>query len=259
MAVAEKVLLKFCREPAPEASSRPSEGSVAEAREEILRSFGEETVREFIVGKRVLDFGCGLGHHMAAMLELGAASVWGVDIQPWCVERARAMLADDPRARVVDGLAEPDWHQGVEFDAIFSLNSMEHIVEAEAWMRRWAGWLAPEGRLLVAFGPLWWSPYGAHVGYMTPLPWVHVLFSERTIMSVRRRYRSDGAARFEDVSGGLSRMTIKKFHRCIRGAGLEVDRIQYGAVRSLPLVTKVPVVREFFTQGLSAILKRAPG
>lgn len=256
MSPGEKLLSRFCRESAPEAAERPSEGSVEAARAELLASFGDQALREAIGGRRVLDFGCGLGFHVAALLELGAANAWGVDIQPWCLERAKEMLRHEPRARIVDGLNEPDWSRDAQFDVIISLNSMEHLVEAEHWMREWRRWLAPGGRVLVAFGPLWWSPFGAHMSFMTPLPWVHVLFPERTVLKVRQRYRSDGAMRYEDVAGGLSRMSIAKFHRCVRQSGLEVERIRYGAVRSLPLVTRLPVVREFLTQGLSAVLCR---
>ena len=44
---------------------------------------------------------------------------------------------------------------------------------------------------------------------MTKYPWAHVLFSENTIMAVRKLYKNDNASRFEEVEGGLNQMTIK--------------------------------------------------
>jgi len=55
---------------------------------------------------------------------------------------------------------------------------------SHARVRRLAhGW-----RIAIGFGPLWKSPYGGHIGYMTRLPWAHLLFSERAIMRERRRF-----------------------------------------------------------------------
>ena len=45
-------------------------------------------------GNRVLDLGCGFGHHCRWMREQGAASVVGVDLSEGMLERARAMTSD---------------------------------------------------------------------------------------------------------------------------------------------------------------------
>ncbi|CAN5864331.1 hypothetical protein BH24ACI4_BH24ACI4_08100 [soil metagenome] len=57
--------------------------------------------------------------------------------------------------------------------------------------------------------------------HFTKLPWVNVLFSERTVMQVRARFRDDGATRYEEVVMGLNRMTIARFERLIRASGMK--------------------------------------
>ena len=230
-------------------------GSVEEARAELVRDFGEEWLASYVRGKRVLDFGAGYGHHVRALLDLGAREVWGVDIQAHSLEFGRKLLRDEPRARLINSVVEPDWAEGQFFDAVLSLNSMEHIEDPGSWLRRWREWLTPGGRVLIGFGPLWLSPMGSHMGMFTSLPWVNVLFPERTVLRVRSDYRSDGATRYEEITGGLNKMTLRKFHHCVRHAGLTPERIRTIPVRGLPLVTRIPVVNEFLTQGLVAVLR----
>jgi len=108
----------------------------------------------------------------------------------------------------------------------------------------------------MTFGPLWLSPYGAHFGGITPLPWVHLIFSEHTIMAVRRRYYDDGAERYEEVEGGLNRMTLRKFYRVIKDAGLQIERIDLYPVKKLVPLTYIPGLREFFTNKVVCVLKK---
>jgi hypothetical protein len=51
-------------------------------------------------------------------------------------------------------------------------------------------------------------------------------------------------------------MTIARFERIIRNSGMRVDRISLFAVKGLPLVTRIPVVREFLTAAASCLLTR---
>ncbi len=76
-------------------------------------------------------------------------------------------------------------------------------------------------------------------------------------MRFRSRYRNDGATRYEDVVGGLNRMTLAKFERVLRASGLVIERLQYHATRGLPLVTRIPLVRELLTSAATTVL-RAP-
>ncbi len=54
------------------------------------------------------------------------------------------------------------------------------------------------------------------MNFFTKLPWVQFLFSEETIMNVRRLYRHDGAMWYHQVEGGLNEIGDRSF-RSIAG------------------------------------------
>jgi SAM-dependent methyltransferase len=209
-----------------------------------------------LAGRRVLDFGSGLGLQSVAMACRGAVEVVGVEI----VERGRAAgaalaaqhgVAD--RVRFVPSIGA---HERDRFDLCISLNSMEHFTDPLRVLQEIRGALRPGGRLLLTFSPPWFAPYGAHMAYFTPLPWVHLLFPERVVMAVRSRYRDDGAQRYEEVEGGLNRMSLARFERLVQAAGFEPVELRYSAVRGLPGVTRIPLLRELLTNRVTAVLQR---
>ena len=106
------------------------------------------------------------------------------------------------------------------------------------------------------FGPPWWAPYGAHMRFFCPIPWVQLWFSERTIMAVRSRYRRDGAKRYEDVESGINKMSLAKFERIIRQSGLSVLQRRYFGVKKIEVLTKIPLMRELTTNVVAAILQK---
>ena len=90
-----------------------------------------------------------------------------------------------------------------------------------------------------------------------PVPWLQLWFSEKTVLTVRRRYRQDGARRYEEVEGGLNKMSLAKFERIVKNSGLEVERLKYTGVKQLHFLTKIPGIREFMTNVVTVVL-RAP-
>jgi hypothetical protein len=89
----------------------------------------------------------------------------------------------------------------------------------------------------------------------TKIPWVNVLFAERNVMRFRSRFRDDCATRYEDVQGGLNRMTLAKFERIIRATGMKAEFFKCRPVRGLPFVANIPLVREFLVAAATCILR----
>lgn len=196
-------------------------------------------------GKRVLDFGCGTGA-LAVGLAREGCDVVGLDIQLDLLDQARELAGDTP-VEFTDRLGES------RFDWVVSVNSMEHFSDPGGALDTMRRVLAPGGRVFVTFCPTWLSPYGAHMFFFTRVPWVHLIFPERVVMRVRNRYRDDGARRYEEVTGGLNRMTVERFHRLARKARFEVDsKITY--VRNQRWARHVPLVRELLSNRVNAIL-----
>jgi SAM-dependent methyltransferase len=249
----QALLLRFCVDP----RAVESGGSPEQLRPPLgllLRVYPELPSR--IRGSRVLDFGCGPGTQSVALAVAGAASVVGVDINPRGLEEGRRIAQEHGiagRVQFVQAL-RPN-HRG-QFDLVFSQNSMEHFSDPEAILRTMADALAPKGELVVTFGPPWFAPYGAHMHYFTKIPWVHLLFPERTIMAVRTRYRQDGAANYEEVEGGLNRMSVRKFRRLVKASGLRVVRLTTEPVKGQRFLSKIPFLGEMFTNHVTGVLVR---
>lgn len=98
--------------------------------------------RDRVVVRRVLDFGCGVGHATPLFFDrLGATEVVGVDVSSRSLERARELYGS-PRARFVS----PDEASG-PFDLAFTNGVFHHIPLAQraAAVRYVFGALKPGG------------------------------------------------------------------------------------------------------------------
>lgn len=250
--ILERLLLRFCKpvHAVPADEPRPD---VATEIAELFAVLPE--LPGLVRNQSVLDFGCGLGAHSIGMAMRGAMHVTGVDINETFLARARD---EAPRQGIVgktsfvtpDGLSQLDG----QFDLVLSYNSMEHFSDPLSTLREMRRLVRPGGRVVISFSPPWYSAYGAHFAYITPIPWVHFVFPERTLMRVRTRYRNDGATRFEDIEGGLNRMSVRRYFRLLREAGLEIRSSRLIAMRGLPLVTRVPGLRELATTRVVTVL-----
>jgi 2-polyprenyl-3-methyl-5-hydroxy-6-metoxy-1,4-benzoquinol methylase len=237
----------------------------------------EKTLRAFrphmkIEGARVLDVGCGHGDLSIGLALAGAGKVVGIDQDPSRIEGASAQatkegVADRVRFRCLDFVL--DHAPEGEFDYVFSIGTFEHIPEPLAALERIRDCLRPGGGLLARFGPLWWSPYGAHMWDFTRFPWVHALFPERVVLRVREEvFRPDERVeRYEDIVGRLNRMTVGKFRRLAERAGFRIRKFRVnpekdqkwgGALRPLnSLLNRTPGLRELGALSLLAVLDRA--
>lgn len=248
----ERLLARFCTPPSMVESFTEHVDASAEYAE-LVSALPE--IPHLVAGASVLDFGCGTGSHAVGMAKAGARSVVGLDINDSYL-RLGAVLAE--REQVQDRvLFRPDLtgEMNGTFDLVVSYNSMEHFADPAGVVRVMKTALRPNGRLLISFSPPWLSAYGAHMAYITPIPWVHLLFSERTLMRIRSRYRDDGATRFEEIEGGLNRMTVAKFQSLLRAERLDVEWMRLTPMKGLPLVTKLPGIRELFTTRVACSLR----
>lgn len=237
----EWILLRFCQ--------REEEGPAAEVgfdpplvSQRIERDFPGLLAR--IEGKRIVDFGCGEGYQAVTFALQGAEHVLALDIDHASLGTARRTAVShdvDDRIRFATEARTQDHGS---YDFVISINSMEHFSDPEAVLASMISLLKPGGCLLVSFDPTWYSPWGAHMHFFTRIPWVHLLFPESTVMKVRSRYRDDGAARYEEVRGGLNRMSIARFERLMSTAGVATTSIDRIGVKGIRAFARIPVLRE---------------
>lgn len=256
MSISERLLLALSRSPdAPDYDTKPAGPWVPDDSLRLLQRVYpgfDGLVRD----RTILDFGCGDGEQVVALALRGARRVVGVDTNPRVLVNARKLASEHgvtDRVEFMEVL--PAERQGT-FDLVVSQNSMEHIPEPERLFTLMQDALAPGGALLVTFGPPWYAPYGSHAQYFTKVPWVNLLFSERTVLAVRSRFRSDGATRYEDIEGGLNRMSVARFERIVARSGMHVRYRHHDYSKGLDFVRVIPGVRELFTSHVSYILEK---
>lgn len=215
-------------------------------------------------GKAVLDMGSGYGASCFYMALEGAKRVVGVDIDENRLAFSRDKLAHDYAglSGVVEFRPPATGDRGEKFDVILSQNSFQHYDDPEGIIEQLTERLNPGGIMAIAFGPLWKSPHGGPIEFMTPVPWAHLIFPERVIMRERRRFRPDEAAEtFADIRGGLNKMTLGRYVRIIEGAGLRFRyfRTNVAGGWMMPvfrLIRQLPFLREYFTVNVYSIVGR---
>jgi SAM-dependent methyltransferase len=257
----ERVLLAFARNP-----DAPAIGATASYTVDNCLDFARKTIHRFdeqIHRASVLDYGCGPGWQAVAMhTQCGASRVLGIDIDDTWLMHGRALASAHGCA---DTVTFEKYREGLvgAFDVVVSLSAFEHYADPSAELQRMRSLLKTGGRILLSFAEPWYSHSGSHIGDFTrvpgtnrPIPWVNLLFSDRALLTLRGRFRADRPRRVEDIEGGLNRMTLARFEREIRRSGLRIVEVQYFATAGLPLVTRVPVLRELLTSAASCVLQR---
>lgn len=207
-------------------------------------------LEEIVRGKRVLDFGCGHGDQAAALAERYGCEVTGLEIVPSTLQTAREK---HPHIRFIDKL------DSARYDVIISLNAMEHFTDPMEVLRSMRQAVTRDGLILVTFGPPWYAPYGSHMHFFCKIPWLQLWFPEEAVMSVRANWKHDGAKRYEDVEGGLGKMSLRKFERVTRESGLKIWRRRYTGVKKLNFLTWIPVIRELTTVHATVLMTRKYG
>jgi SAM-dependent methyltransferase len=217
-------------------------------------------------GKRILDMGCGRGATSIYAAQAGARSVVGVDVREEMISVARDFLATrfpELASRVELRRLNGTAGLGSErFDVILSKDVLEHVADPETHVRELREQLAEDGVLAIGFGPLWKSPYGGHIEFMTRLPWAHLLFPEEVVMTRRSLYvTGDDVRRYEDIRGGLNKMTLHRFVGIMDRSGLECTYFRTNLARSrviilLRALSRVPALREYFTLNAYGVWRR---
>jgi 2-polyprenyl-3-methyl-5-hydroxy-6-metoxy-1,4-benzoquinol methylase len=251
--LSEKILMSLCRDPkAPDYPGGTTSTTVDNALDYLCLTVPD--FRGYFKGRKVLDFGCGWGNQAVAMFKNGASEVVGLDIQ-WH-DRSRKLAAEHKcadRVRFVERLDPADIGT---FDMVLSCSAMEHYADPAAVVETMKRAAKPGGVVIISFAEPWYGPRGSHFSGYSHLPWVNVLFSERTIMRVRGHFRTDGAQRFEEVAGGLNRMTIAKFERIIGQSGMKPEYFRVFVAKGVPLAHRVPVLRELLASAAACVLRK---
>jgi SAM-dependent methyltransferase len=210
-------------------------------------------------GLTIMDFGCGYGRTALEIAQLGPRQVIGLDVRHSVLSEARKLAENEKLSNVKFANAITDEVKELygKVDIIVSIDAFEHYGDPAEVLDEMDKYLGQDGRVYISFGPPWWHPYGAHLQFMTRLPWPHVMFTERVLMAARSLYKTDGAMKFEEVGGGLNRMSVRKFEQLIHNSVFRIMTLQLIPIRRTNFLhTYCPGGRELFTSVIKASLQR---
>jgi SAM-dependent methyltransferase len=191
-------------------------------------------------GKTVIDFGCGYGDQTIELAQNGAKLAIGLDIREEVLNVARAKTGGIPNIQFLT----PQQCPRESADIVISLDSFEHFENPSAALGLMNELLRPGGSLLASFGPPWRHPLGGH-GFSAFL-WAHLLFDEPALVGWYNQVKNKAISRFEEVSGGLNRMTIARFEALVRASNFREASITPVPIRKLRCFHNA-LTREFTT------------
>lgn len=262
-AIRTRLFHSVCREPEPDDLPEDFyEGSWWEEHIQADQRFFARLPQNLsFEGKAVLDYGCGGGHTCILLAQRGARHVLGVDTGK--VELAEQQLSERypelagrVEFRQISSAADIGDEQ---FDLVLSKNTFEHVEDPDLYVADMASHLAPDGQLVIGFGGLWKSPYGGHLQHMTKVPWMHLMIPEEVVLRERRRFRPDeDPSCYEEIKGGLNRMTLEKFGSTMERTGLEpqyleINRNDRALAKALNMLTRLPGLKEYFTFSVHSV------
>lgn len=215
-----------------------------------------------LVGRSVLDLGCGHGSMAVDLARSGAARVVGLDLSRRFITFARenvrlhhADVADRVEFRLQD-LAETPEH---DFDYMVSKDTFEHLDDPATLLREMEARLKPGGRIYLGFGPLWNSPYGDHRRTRMILPWGHVLAPRAAVLRWAGFLRSETVRDLSDL--GLSGLSLEDYRRVFDACGMhvvlfETNLSERPVSRAFHALARVPALKEYVTHNIYCVLEK---
>ena len=140
-------------------------------------------------GKNVLDFGSGLGTMAFSLVEKGAKSVDGIEIESNYKKYSELLLSNkgpEIKKKVNFFSGELSELNDNHYDLIISKDVFEHVIGLDSVFNQLVKKLKPGGELVLGFGPLWFSPFGDH-GISKKItgikfPWLHLLIGKKSLI-----------------------------------------------------------------------------
>jgi ubiquinone/menaquinone biosynthesis C-methylase UbiE len=230
------------------------------------------TADEMFKDKVVLDIGCGAGGKTVYYASLGVKKIRGLEILEKYREEAENLakahnLAD--KFEFVRGDAADMPFEDETFDTIIMNDAMEHVDKPEKVIEECYRVLKKDGRLYLNFPP-YNHPYGAHLSDAVGIPWVHVLFSEKTLIKAYKELVKDlpdGQDRIdfriskkEDGSeyfSYINKMSIKRANKILQNSKFHLEYYKEEPLRSFfKYPAKLPFLKEFLVKMVVCVLKK---
>jgi len=205
-----------------------------------------------------LDMGCGSGELTLGLAQHGAKHIVGVDYLPRFVELARrnatrASIHADIRFECAD---LHTWQPPRKFDVVVSFDALEHIDQPGEFLVTMSRFLAPGGKAVLSFGPLFHSPHGYHLYWACQVPYAHLLFGLDAIAAMRadRGGSLKQPASWREM--GLNGLRFRDYAASVERAGFEIVRFRPIPVKGLTRLAAAPLIGDLFIFGVDCHIRR---
>ncbi len=222
------------------------------------------TVEEMFKDKVVLDVGCGAAGKSLFYANQGAKTVYGIDPVASYKEEAETLAKEkglEDNFKFIIGDAGNLPFEDNFFDTIILNDAMEHVDEPEKVLEECYRTLKKGGRVYINFPP-YNHPYGAHLSDAIGMPWVHLFFSDATLIETYKdlvKDLPDGEKRInfrigKDGSGKeyfsyINKMTIKRFNNIIEKTKFKPQYYNEAPLRNVvATLSKLPILKEYFVK-----------
>jgi ubiquinone/menaquinone biosynthesis C-methylase UbiE len=235
-----------------------------------------------VYSKRVLEIGCGHGGISVYAALNGAKQVVGIDLSDEALSTANKFknlifkeIKYKPNILFSKMTAENLVFENESIDVVIADNVFEHVTDIDVVMKECNRVLSKGGKVVVPNFPSFHSKFGSHVKYGIKIPWVHVLFKERTVINVmhvlakndNKMYEfypglKKGAKTYQEIRSynDLNYISNKKFTNSARSSGFSIESMVVNRpnwawllIKMLPFLRKTKL-DDIFSNGTSAIL-----
>ncbi len=197
-------------------------------------------------GKRIMDFGCGMGGMTLWYAKNWDCEVHGVDIDGHHIQVAN-QIKEKHKVENVNFVKQNVIEKplGGKFDYVFLNDVVEHIpldILQNIFLQL-EKVLAPDGKIFVSYPP-WKSPYASHLNHVIKIPWCQFLpkstldgLIEKNNHPIVGELESD----LREAYDGLNHMTHEKISKVIANTSLkQVYRKSHCIINRMPLLENIP-------------------
>ncbi|TCK19463.1 methyltransferase family protein [Thiogranum longum] len=194
--------------------------------------------------KIVVDYGCGFGYDSLYALENGAKHVYCLEISENRLTSSQKLHSSHgyENATYIDNTDIKDLINKIpaqSVDIIFSRDVMEHVPSPIDVLHSMYSITNPGGEIYIGFSPFYKSPYGPHFGSKCKIPWIHLIFSESTILSVfKNLYGLSGSVEtYQDIEGsGVNKLSYFEYKSMIDSIPWETEIQQINRFPNKPIL-----------------------
>jgi len=242
---------------------------------------GEDTIKyfclkfspeEMFANKTILDIGCGAAGKTLYFASKGVTKIYGLEYLEKYRDEANALAEKKQLSHLfefVQGDASQLPFDNESIDAVIMNDVFEHLDEPDRVLQEAFRVLRPSGRIYLNFPP-YHHPFGAHLHDAIGIPWVHLIFSDKTLIKAYKAEVAnlpDGAERVAfrisvDAHGQerfsyINKMSLRRAHKIFKK--LKLIPMYY---REVPLrriftpIAKLPILKEGFLQMVVCVFEK---